>query len=140
MHVQSVLLAIFVQVTLTFALMFALAFTRVRAVSRKEVRARDIALGQPNWPEHQTKLGNAFRNQFELPVLFYLICVLAIITRQADNVFVVLAWLFVAARLMHAFVHVTSNNLSTRFYAFALSGVVLLLMWIVFAIDVIFGL
>ena len=59
-----------------------------------------IALREPNWPARTQQVANCFSNQFELPVLFYVLTILEIITRHADVVFVVLAWIFVLARLV----------------------------------------
>ena len=73
-----------------------------------------IALREPNWPARTQQVGNCFANQFELPVLFYVLTILAIITRHADVVFVVLAWVFVLSRLAHAIVHTTSNRVMRR--------------------------
>ncbi|HEX2216745.1 MAG TPA: MAPEG family protein [Xanthobacteraceae bacterium] len=140
MYVKAVLIAIFIQVVLTFGLVLAAAILRRRALGSGSVHPRDIALGQPNWPPRATQVANAFRNQFELPVLFYVLCILAIITRQADYLFVILAWLFVIFRLVHAYIHVTYNRISHRGLAFAAGCVTLMLMWIVFAVDVLIGL
>ena len=95
MSLQAVLAPLFVQVALTFALMFWMGGVRTTSIRRGEVKMRDIALGQPAWTEQATKLGNAFRNQFELPVLFYVLVVLAIMARKADFLFVIMSWLFV---------------------------------------------
>ena len=100
----------------------------------------DIALGQPAWGEEATKVGNAFRNQFELPVLFYVLVVLALYARKADLLFVVMSWLFVLSRLVHAAIHTTDNYVPRRFYAYASATLVLALMWIIFAIRVLLGL
>ena len=61
--------------------------------------------------------------------LFYVLTILEIITRHADLLFVVLAWIFVASRYLHAFIHVTSNNLRYRSPLFACGYVVLGAMW-----------
>lgn len=84
-------------------------------------------------------MGNAYSNQFELPVLFYVLTILALITRKADLLFVVLAWVFVASRCVHAFVHVTSNDIKLRFPAFAVGALVLALMWVLFALAILFN-
>jgi hypothetical protein len=80
------------------------------------------------------QVANAYHNQLELPVLFYVLTALALITRQADLLFVVLAWVFVATRLLHAGIHVTGNDVPKRFQAFAAGAVVLLVMWAIFAV------
>ena len=57
-----------------------------------ETKIRDIALGQQNWPQRATQIGNCYRNQFELPLLFYVLIALALPLRKADLVIVLLSW------------------------------------------------
>jgi hypothetical protein len=140
MSLQSILLPVFVQVALTFYLMFWMGTVRARALRRREVTLDAIALGQPAWPPYPTQVANAFRNQFELPVLFYVLVVLAIIARKADFLFVVMSWIFVVFRIVHAGIHTTTNVVRHRFYAYAVAAIVLLLMWIIFAVRVLAGL
>jgi hypothetical protein len=139
MTVDAILLPLFVEVGLTFFLMFWMAHARLGAVRRREVAVPDIALGQPGWPARVTQIANAYHNQLQLPVLFYVLVILALFTRKADTLFVVLSWMFVATRLVHAAVHVTSNDMRTRFAAFAAGAVILLIMWIIFALRIFFA-
>jgi hypothetical protein len=136
MSIQAVLLPLFVEVALTFVLLFWMGGARFAAVKRGDVHPRDVALGQPNWPKRETQIANAYHNQLQLPVLFYLLTVLAIITRHADLLFVVLAWVFVVLRLVHAYIHVTSNRMVQRFAAFAVAAIVLALMWAIFVLQI----
>jgi hypothetical protein len=133
---QAILLPLFVQVALTFVLLGLTGYSRVASVRCGETKIRDIALGQPNWPERITKVGNSYNNQFQLPMLFYVVVILAYTLRAADLVFVILSWVFVAARLGHAYIHVTSNRLGRRFNAFAGGFAVLVVMWIILAIRI----
>jgi hypothetical protein len=133
MSVASLLLPLFVQVGLTFALMLWMASHRVAAVKSGTVRPRDIALRQPNWPERTTQIANCFHNQLELPVLFYVLVALILITDTNSTIFVLLAWLFVITRLVHAFIHTGSNRVDQRFYAMAAGMAVLIVMWVIFA-------
>jgi hypothetical protein len=139
MSVQAILLPLFVQVVLTFVLGFWTAGARFAAVQRGDVRPRDVALRQPNWPQRETQIANAYHNQLELPVLFYVLTILAMVLHHADVVFVVLAWIFVLSRLVHAYIHVTSNHMRRRFTAFALCAVVLALMWVIFIVRILLG-
>jgi hypothetical protein len=134
MSVQMVLLPVFVLVGLTFALLLWMATARTRALTGKEIRLKDIALGQPNWPEHATQLGNCFSNQFELPVLFYILIAVALPLRHADLVIVLLSWVFVVTRFAHAGIFVTSNNVQQRSLAWFAGVLVLLAMWLYFAL------
>jgi len=140
MTIQMVLLPVFVQVALTFGLLFWMAYARTSSVSRGETKIRDIALGQSVWPARAQQISNCYDSQFALPLLFYVLVILAWITRHADLIFVVMAWLFVLLRLLHAYIHTTSNHVPTRFRAFAAGMFVLLLMWIIFAVRILLAL
>ena len=136
MTIQMVLLPLFVEVALTFALLIWMASARTASVSSGETKLRDIALRQPAWPARPTQISNSYDSQFQLPLLFYVLVILAWVTRQADLIFVVMAWIFVLARLAHVYVHTTSNHVPTRFRVFAVGMLVLLLMWIIFAVRI----
>lgn len=74
-------------------------------------------------------------NQFELPVLFHAVCLALFVTNGVSFVTVVLAWLFVLARILHAFVHVTSNDLRHRSPLFATGFLILVILWFWFALH-----
>lgn len=137
MSVMEILLPLFAQVLLTFVLMFWMGGLRVSAVRGGAVHPRDIALREPNWPKRILQIQNAFHNQLELPVLFYVLTILVLVTRTADFMFVLLAWIFVALRFVHAFVHVTSNRISYRGGIFILGAIVLAVMWGLFMIRIV---
>jgi len=134
MSVQMVLLPVFVQVGLTFALLIGMAFARRRSLVSGETKARDIALGEANWPQGATQIGNCYRNQFELPVLFYVLIALALPLRHADLFIVLMSWVFVVTRFAHAGIFVTSNNVPQRSLAWFAGVLVLFAMWIYFAL------
>ena len=136
MSVQMVLLPVFVLIGLAFALLIWMAGARRNALVSRETRVKDIALGQQNWPVRATQVGNCFKNQFELPVLFYILIAIALPLRHADNVIVVLSWVFVVTRLVHAGIFVTSNDLNYRSLAWFAGVLVLLAMWIYFALKI----
>jgi hypothetical protein len=137
MSVMEVLLPVFVQVILTFFVMFALAYKRVSTLGTDEMRGKKIALREPNWPERTRQFECNVMNQFELPVLFYVLMILLLITRQADIIQMTLAWIFVALRLAHAYVHLTSNNTKIRGPLFGLGLAVLAIMWGLFMVSII---
>ncbi len=84
MSVQYVLLPLFVEVLLTFAVMFGMMYCRTSTLHRGETRFEEIALREPNWPVRASQFAYSFSNQFELPVLFYVLTILEIITHHAD--------------------------------------------------------
>jgi hypothetical protein len=110
MTIQEVLLPLFLEVILTFALLFWLAPLRGHDFSSGVTRPENVALREPNWSQRSLQVSYSYSNQFELPVLFYVLTILAWVTRHADLIFVVLAWVFVIFRYLQAYVHVTSNQ------------------------------
>ncbi len=136
MSETSLLLPVLVQVALTFGLMFWMANERRQALRTGQVQPKDVALRQPNWPARATQIANCFHNQLELPMLFYVLAAFILITRTNDIVFVVLAWVFVGARIAHAYVHTGSNEVPKRFAAQTAAVLSLVIMWIIFAVRV----
>jgi len=136
MSIQMVLLPVFVLVGLTFALLIWMAGARRQALVGRETRIPDIALGQPNWPPQATQIGNCFSNQFEIPVLFYVLIALALPLRHADLVIVLLSWVFVVTRFVHAGIFVSSNDLGQRSMAWFAGVLVLFAMWLYFALKI----
>jgi hypothetical protein len=136
MSVQMVLLPVFVLIGLTFALLLWMASARGRAITGREISLKDIALGEPNWPERATQIGNCFKNQFELPLLFYILIAVALPLRHADLFIVLMSWVFVVTRFAHAGIFVTSNDVRTRSLAWFAGVLVLLAMWIYFALKI----
>jgi hypothetical protein len=136
MSVQMVLLPVLVLVGLTFALLLGMASARARALKGRETSLKDIALGQQNWPERATQVGNCFSNQFEIPVLFYVLIALALPLRHADLVIVLLSWVFVVTRFAHAGIFVTSNDVQQRSLVWFAGVLVLFAMWLYFALKI----
>ena len=136
MSVQMVLLPVFVLIGLAFALLLGMAVARTRSLRSGETRFKDIALREPNWSLRATQIANCFSNQFEVPVLFYVLIALALPLRHADLVIVVLSWVFVFTRFVHAGIFVTSNNVPQRGMAWFAGVVVLMAMWIYFALRI----
>jgi hypothetical protein len=139
MSIPMILAPLFVEVALTFALMIGMMYRRSSSLVRGETRFEDIAMREPNWPRQATLFSYAFGNQFELPVLFYVLTILMIVTRQADLLFVLLAWVFVVLRGLQALVHVTNNNVRHRGALYSAGAIVLLIMWIIFIIRILIG-
>ena len=130
MSIQIILLPVFIQVALTFVLLF---MTRSGG---NDIRFKD----EPNDPAGTTAVASSYNSQFQLPVLFYVVVTLAYLLRKTDFLFVILSFVFVAARIAHAYVVVTSNDTRLRYGAFAAGLVVLAFMWLIFAIRILLAL
>lgn len=116
-----------------YVLMFVRRKAAVQAGSTKISQFRE----NTNEPSESLFVRNNLANQYELPVLFH-ICCLALYSVTAAGLFaVVLAWVFVISRYVHAYIHVTSNRIRYRQPAFSLGFLVLAVMWIRLAISII---
>ena len=136
MSTQAILLPLFVEVILTFVVWACMATLRTRDFSSGAVRPETIALREPNWPPRTMQFANSFANQFEMPVLFYVLTILEYVAHLAGVVFVVLAWIFVIFRVLHAYVHVTSNIVRVRGALYGIAVFVLMAMWAIFIVEV----
>jgi hypothetical protein len=136
MSTQAILLPLFVEVILTFVLWAGMATLRTRDVSTGAVRPEEIALREPKWSKRTLQTANSFSNQFEIPVLFYVLTILAYVTHLAGTIFVILAWIFVIFRILHAYVHVTSNIVRLRGTFYGVAVVALAINWVIYIVDV----
>ena len=139
MSLAAVLLPLFVEVVLTFGLMLGMGVLRNNDYRSGAVKPQEIALREPKWPAHTTAVANSFSNQFELPVLFYVLTILEWVTRHAGVLFVWLAWIFVIFRVLQAYVHVTSNNVRLRGAFYSVAALVLMIMWAIYIVQVLVG-
>ena len=79
-------------------------------------------------PEEISYPANNFKNLFELPVLFYGLCLYLYVTGTVTSVDVLAAWVFVLLRVVHSAIHCTVNIVMARFIAYALGALVLWFM------------
>lgn len=127
---KLLLLAIFAQVLLTLGILVWMGMERVPRVARGEIAVDAIAVERDAYPLRARLLSNNFDNQFQLPVLFYVAALLALSSGGTGWVELVLAWLFVVLRYIHAAVHVGTNRVYRRFAIYTAGLVVLGLLWL----------
>ncbi len=123
-------------VLLTLAVLGYTGYKRFGAGFAGRVRAGDFRYGETaNVPPDVAVANRNFMNLLEAPVLFYTFCIAAYVTHQTAAWAVALAWLYVALRIVHTFIHLTYNKILHRFSSYAASNLVLLVMWIGFAVG-----
>ena len=116
-------------VALVFCLYCLLSFRRVGAVKGGRARPEQFRDNRDEPPESLI-VKNAVANQFELPVLFYVVSILLYLVDADNPVTVAGGWLFVALRYAHAYVHVTSNRLRHRRPLFIAGLLVVIALWV----------
>lgn len=126
------MLAITLQI---FALLVYAALKRILAVRNNQLHYKVVQnLDYHQMPEDILLAGRSYDNQFQQPILFLLLLSMLQI-ENTSILWVIAAWCFIALRFWHAFEHISAKNIKRRTYAFGLSSLVLLTMWLTFLIG-----
>ena len=116
---------------LSFSAVVYLGYSRVTAVQRGDVSIRYYRLyNEGEQPAALQLIGRHVQNHFEVPPLFYIVLLFLYVTGSVTPFSVTLAWLYVALRCLHSFIHLGSNDVRRRLQAFAASGLVLAGLWL----------
>jgi hypothetical protein len=127
----AVLWPVFALAGWTFSMLLLVAARRVIATRVQHVLPREYALGESAKVPPQVLLANRnYMNLLELPVLFYVVCILSFVTNTTSALFVQVAWAYVALRVVHSLVHVSYNHVMHRFAAFVASNFALITLWV----------
>lgn len=123
-------------VVLTAIVAVLMAAYRNAAVMRGAVSIRYFRAYTDDKPaEWLERPARTYANLLELPVLFYVACLLMLTTGSFDAVQVSLAWLFVVTRYAHAFIYIAFNHVPLRFMAFLAGALTLAVMWTRFVLE-----
>ena len=130
MHDYRLIYPMFAMVVMTFIVLIQLFRTRTRSVTSGAVKASFYKTFQGDAePEAAQKLTRHFANLFEAPTLYYAACLAGLTMHVTDLAFLIMAWAYVLARLIHAYIHIGKNKIYPRIYAYFSSWIVLLVMW-----------
>ncbi|WP_165777066.1 MAPEG family protein [Paremcibacter congregatus] len=116
-----------------FTLLYAglVLATRIKAYRQGDVKARYLReFTDDTPPSYMQKPTRHWSNLFELPVLFYAVCLTILVLNLSDTVFIYLAWSFFVMRLIHALIHTTYNHVLHRLGAFIIGHLIILAMWV----------
>ena len=127
----------FAMVVLTCVVLGVMFRTRVQSVVNGDVSISYYKTYQGGKePDQAIQLSRHFANIFEAPTLFYIVCLVAMITLQSAPLFQLLAWVYVLLRVAHAYIHIGRNKVMHRMRIYFSSWVVLMLMWVYVLISV----
>lgn len=133
MNSNSILYPIFFMFLLIIVTVIRNLFCRILLFTQKKVKISDLKeVRLEAFPEKAVYLTKNISNLYEMPVLFFVICLIALTKEFTDPIFISLAWIYVILRSVHTLIHTTYNNLLHRVIPFVLSNVVLVCMWILF--------
>ena len=127
---------------LTILVWFYMYYLRLTYLVRNKIDPQKLSSTEQYkavLPEEINRPSENLINLFELPVLFYALCLYLYISVQVDAVYLTLAYGFLFSRIAHSFIHCTYNKVTQRFYAYLLSSIFLWLMIIVATLELIVG-
>lgn len=135
MNEQLIVGPMIAMVALTFVVWVRMFVVRVAEIKQKKLSPNDLSDSkQVALKLERVTAADNFRNLFELPVLFYTLCVNLLLTNQVDTLMLVGAWAFVLLRVAHSAIHLTYNDVMHRFQAYVVGGVCLYSMWLLLGI------
>ena len=138
MHAIAILYPVFALAGWTALVLVLIPIARIRAVRQREIKGTDFKYGESAAvPGHVSIPNRNYMNLLELPVLFYVVCLMIFVTGGASPAMVALAWAFVALRLVHSLIHLTYNHVLHRLAAFAASNAVLIGLWVLAGLRVV---
>ena len=127
----AMLYPLFALAAWTLIVLVLIPVARVRSVRLREIGTDDFMYGESaRVPSHDSVPNRNYMNLLELPMLFYVVCLLLMMTAGASNLAVALAWAYVALRVVHSLIHLTYNQVLHRLAAFTLSNVALVVLWV----------
>jgi hypothetical protein len=125
------------QVLLSIVVMVTMGRARSASMKARKQGLDDIAMNRPaDWDDASTKASNNFKNQFELPVLFFAAIAMALALKLVDPLVTAFAWAFVLARVIQTAVHLGPNKVGPRAAAYLVGALAILAMWIALAVRV----
>jgi hypothetical protein len=137
---ESIFFPAIALVGLTFVIWVLLYQRRVGAMRKHRVNPERLKTRASRVPlDEQASAADNFQNLLELPLLFYTLVLAVYATRRVDLLYLVLAWGFVALRMVHSVVHVSYNRVMHRFTAYFLGGVLLWAAWLRFTWSLLRG-
>jgi hypothetical protein len=117
-----------VMVLVTLLIYVRLIKVKIRELKAGRVDMARRGIHEDAWGESVMLINNNIRNQFELPVLFYVVCFVLWALEAVGILALVAAWLFVLSRIAHAWVHLTSNYIPNRRRFFTVGWWILVFM------------
>ncbi|MBC8256606.1 MAG: MAPEG family protein [Candidatus Marinimicrobia bacterium] len=129
---------LFIMVILTILVVLRPLYFNISSVLRNEVHIKHFRLFDDGIPPKLQSVSQHYKNMFEMPVLFYLLCVLLIINDNATSFDILFAWGFVLFRILHSISRIPNRDVNLRFGLFAGSFVMLIGGWINFGMKIIF--
>lgn len=134
MNSTQIFWPVLIQILIPIAGFMLLGIRKARAMKSGNVDMTKTALDNDAWPDYVLMVSNNIRNQFQVPVLFFVLCFVFYSLNAVSTTVIYLAWAFVISRIIHAYIHMSTNYVPARFRVFTIGFVIMVIMTI-FAIK-----
>ena len=129
---MTIVYPLIAMIFLTLIVGAQLLYCNSKAVLKGEVNIKSFRLFDSGIPNNLQSISQHYKNMFELPVLFYILCLMFIVENNYTNFDVIIAWGFVSFRFLHSLVRISNQNVNLRFGLFIGSFIMLIIGWISF--------
>ena len=130
----SILYPVLVHIVLVLGLYIVLGIRKSAEIKSKSVDLKETSLNNKAWPTGVVQVSNNIDNQFESPLLFYVVCIITYLAEASTSISILLAWLYVALRYFHSYIHIGSNFVPYRLKIFVVSLLIILALLILLVI------
>jgi len=123
-------------VLMNFIVMFHMRYMIVKAIKKRDVKYKYFRAYEGSAPEYLLTSRHHYKNFFEIPILFYLLCLVLYMIDDVSAIDLWIAWLFVLFKGVHSYIRITSNYVPYRAYSFNVCVFLLFGGWIILVIKI----
>jgi hypothetical protein len=128
MNTNLIFWPVLAQVALTMLVFIVLGVRKAKDIKAGKVDRNKTALDNKAWSDDVIKVSNNIANQFQTPVLFYVLCFVIFSLKELSATALILAWTYILSRYIHAYVHIGTNYVPHRLRIFLIGCLVLIIM------------
>ena len=121
---------------MNFIVMFHMRYMIVKAIKKRDVKYKYFRAYEGSAPEYLLTSRHHYKNFFETPILFYLLCLVLYMIDDVSAIDLWIAWLFVLFKGIHSYIRITSNYVPYRAYSFNVCVFLLFGGWIILVIKI----
>ncbi|GJM08662.1 MAG: membrane protein [Lysobacteraceae bacterium] len=123
-------------VALTFTVWIRMYYVRIGEMRRRRIHPQSVDTSRSKGVLEDVAAADNLKNLFEIPVLFYVACLTAIVAGAVTPLIQGLAWSFVGLRVAHSLIHISYNRVMHRFIVYVLGALCAFAMWGLLAVEI----
>ena len=123
-------------VLMNFIVMFHMRYMISKAIKNRAVEYKYFKAYESSAPEYLLISRHHYKNFFEIPILFYLLCLVLYMIDDVSAIDLWITWLFVVFKGIHSYIRITSNYVPYRAYSFFVCVFLLFGGWINLTIKI----